>query len=93
MNESRTKIAVALVAICVGLLWPKVWSQVVRPVSVQITHPTTGQVVSNTFILTATASSTAGPIKKVEFYHNGILMDVVTNLPAPPSNLRILPVP
>lgn len=93
MNESRSKIAVLLVAVCAGLLLPKVWSQIVRPVSVQIIHPTTGQVVSNTFLLTATASSTAGPIRKVEFYHNGILLEVVTNLPAPPSNLRILPVP
>jgi hypothetical protein len=61
-----------------------------NPVSVSLVSPIDGSTVSNTVTLTANASSTMGPIVRVEFYVDGALVAVGTNPIAPPSGLRLL---
>jgi len=61
-----------------------------NPVSVELLTPVNGSTVSGVIELTATASSTAGPITKVEFYRDGILIGTAYNyLPAPPGGVKV----
>lgn len=60
------------------------------PVSVTLNSPADGSTVSGTITLSASASSLAGPIVKVEFYRDGILIATAyrSNYPAAPGALR-----
>ena len=49
------------------------------PVSVELTAPANGSTVSGVIQLTATASSTIGPIVRVEFFRDGVLIGTVYN--------------
>jgi len=64
--------------------------QVTGPVSIQLTSPSAGQVVSNTITLTASASSTMGPIQRVEYYVDGVLVGTHVAFPDRPKNLSIV---
>ena len=60
------------------------------PVSVTMLTPVNGSTVSGVIELTATASSTAGPITHVDFYRDGVLIGTAYNyLPAPPSGVKV----
>lgn len=62
-------------------------------VTVSLTSPTSGSVVSNTIVLSATATSTAAPISRVEFYCDGKLIGIANSnnvpIPIPPTTLRM----
>ena len=64
--------------------------QVNSPVTVNMTNPTSGQVVSNSITLLAEASSTMGPISKVEFYVDGVLVGTDYRSLQSPTNPRII---
>lgn len=58
-------------------------------VSVAVTSPPAGAIVSNTVAVTALASSTAAPIQRIELYVDGTLLGA-TNFPPPaPTGLRV----
>jgi len=60
------------------------------PVSVTMLTPVNGSTVSGVIELTATASSTAGPITHVDFYRDGVFIGRAYNyLPAPPSGVKV----
>jgi hypothetical protein len=63
-------------------------------VTVELISPVPGSVVSNTITMSATASSTSGPIAWVEFYADDKLIGVVNSnnqeIPRPPTNLRVV---
>lgn len=78
-----------VLAVAAGLLAGSPWrswlsAQNTSPVTVQLVSPGAGSTVSGIVQLTATASSSAGPISKVEFYVDGKLIGTVTNkIPSP----------
>jgi hypothetical protein len=61
-----------------------------NPVSVQMLSPLAGSTVSNTITLSASASSSAAPIWKVEFYMDDHLVGTVTNKIASPGNFQVV---
>ena len=78
-------LAAALACLIAGRLF----GQAVSPVTVAMTSPISGQVVSNTITLTAEASSTVAPIQRVEFYMDGVLIGTKTVLPRKPEAVRL----
>jgi hypothetical protein len=58
-------------------------------VSATLDQPPDGSVISNTVTLSATPSSTAAPIVRVEYYLDGILIATVTNPISPPATLTL----
>lgn len=58
------------------------------PVSVVVTSPTDGAIVSNTITLSVNVTSTVAPIARVEYYLDGQLIATVTNPITPPSQLH-----
>ena len=62
-----------------------------NPVTVTLDTPTNGATISGTITLQSHASSTMGPIVRVEWYMDNQLIAVVTNPISPASNLHIDP--
>lgn len=60
-----------------------------NPVSVTWLSPVAGSTISNVITLSASAVSLAGPIHRVEYYVDGIMVSVVTNKLPPPGMLEI----
>ena len=60
----------------------------VPPVTVTLVSPTNGAIVSNTITLSAVASSVMGPITKVEFYRDGVLIKTVYSKPEAPTSVN-----
>ena len=58
-------------------------------VSVAITSPVVGSVVSNTITLSANATSLAGKIQRVEHYIDGKLFATITNRFDPPGVVKV----
>jgi len=83
--------ALKVIAVLAFLVGP-VAGQVNNPVTVTLLQPANGATVSGPVALSAAASSTMGPIVKVEFYRDGVLIGTVTNphtaIPAP-SGLKV----
>lgn len=58
-------------------------------ITLELLSPIAGSTVSNTITLSANASSLAGPITKVEFYVDGVLVGISTNKFAKPGDLTV----
>ena len=72
------------------LIAARLFGQSSGPVTVELVAPASGAVVSNTFTLTATASSTVAPIQRIEFFVDGILIGTKTVLPRTPTGLQLI---
>lgn len=64
--------------------------QVENPTTVTLLSPVAGSTVSNTITLSATASSSAAPISRVEFYMDDKLVGTIYNAQTP-KNLKVSP--
>jgi hypothetical protein len=95
------KSLIILLAVCGGFLKGSDLQALVKSVSLKLGNdptavtctllaPTNGSTVSGVINLQATASSTMGPIVKVEFYRDGLLIGTVTNKPTSPQNLKVM---
>lgn len=71
-------------------------AQTNNPVTVTMISPAPGSTVRGVITVSATASSLAGPISKVEFYCDGKLFTVINNTgtrPSAPQAVSIRSVP
>ena len=59
-------------------------------VTVELISPVAGATVGGNITLYANASSLAGPITRVEFYVDGVLVGTSTNRTPAPDNLRVV---
>lgn len=78
-------------------LWTRLeqaaFAQPTNPVTLTWTTPTNGQVVSGTIPLTVNASSSVGPIVRIEYSRDGQLIGVLTPNPQAPTAFKITKTP
>lgn len=78
-------------------LWTRLeqaaFAQPTNPITLTWVTPTNGQTVSGTIPLTVNASSSAGPIVRVEFYRDNQLIGVVNGQPQPTTGFKVTTLP